>query len=182
MKPLNYYLQGFGFENTHDYVKSAFGFMLTKKAFFWSSIVGAVASFSEDFLGLPIAVFSAFVGLNILEFITGIKASKRQGKAVESRKMGRMFFKIGTYITIIWMLHSFSNGLQFPPIFGIEIKPFGILYWGFLAGIIYQLYKSLMENAEALGWKEAGGAFKFTKKNLNGFFEDEKNGNSNTTT
>lgn len=178
MKKLNFYLQGFGFENSQDYISSTFGFMLTSKAITWSSIIGFTSAFLEKYLGLPIMVFTAFVVLNILEFTTGILVAKKQGKSVESRKMGRMFLKVGTYLTIIWMLHSFSNHIKLPNYLGFEIKPFSILYWAFLAGIIYQLYKSLMENMGKLGWKEAIGTMSFTKKKLKGLFDEDESNNS----
>jgi len=177
MKTINYYLQGFGFMNAKEYVASTFGFMASKQAVTWSSIMGLISTFLQNHLGVPLVVFSAFIVLNIFEFFTGVEAAKKKGQKVESRKMGRMFLKVGTYITIIWMLHSFSNHIQIHEFFGYDLKPFSILYWGFLAGVIYQLYKSLMENMEALGWKEAGGALSFTKKKLKGFF----NGDSNNT-
>lgn len=175
MKTINYYLQGFGFLNTKEYIASTFGFMATKQAFTWSSMIGLISSFLQNHLGVPLTVFSAFVVLNIFEFFTGLEASKRKGQKVESRKMGRMFLKVGTYIAIIWMLHSFSTYIQIPDFLGWDLKPFSILYWGFLAGVIYQLYKSLMENMEALGWKEAGGALRFTNKRLKGFFNEKSN-------
>lgn len=179
MKTLNYYLQGFGFIDAKDYLTSTFGFIMTKKAITWSSIAGVISSFLQEHLGLPVAVFLAFVMLNIFEFFTGIEAAKKKGERVESRKMGRMFLKVGTYIAIIWMLHEFSENIKLPEDFlGVELKPFSILYWGFLAGIIYQLYKSLMENMEALGWKEAGGALSFTKKKLNGVFDEDDSDSS----
>ncbi len=175
MKTINYYLQGFGFMDTKEYIASTFGFMATKQVFTWSSIIGLISSFLQNYLGVPLVVFSAFVLLNVFEFFTGVEASKRKGEKVESRKMGRMFLKVGTYIFIIWMLHSFSMYIKIPDFFGHDLKPFSILYWGFLAGVIYQLYKSLMENMEALGWKEAGGALSFTRKKLKGFFNHSDN-------
>lgn len=84
-----------------------------------------------------------------------------------------MFFKLGTYITIIWILNAFAKGIEIPPVLGVKLQPFVLLYWAFIAGVIYQLYKSLMENMEALGWKEAGKVLNFTKKKLNGQLGDD---------
>ncbi len=158
MKIINYYLQGFGFASGKEYIASTFGFMASSKVITWSGLVALASTFLQDYLGFSFMVFSAFVALNIFEFSTGVKASKKRGEKVESRKMGRMFLKVGTYITIIWMLHSFKNGFDFPEILEFELNPFPILYWAFIAGVIYQLFKSLLENMNALGWKEAGGA------------------------
>jgi len=171
MKTINYYLQGFGFMNLKEYKASTFGYMLTTKTITWSSIIGVLSTFLQEFLGLPIMVFSAFVVLNILEFRTGIKASKRKGEIVESRKMGRMFLKVGTYLLIIWMLHSFQQGLHFPKILDFELDPFIVFYWAFLAGVIYQLFKSLLENLVALGYEEANGVLGVLIRKYNKYFE-----------
>ncbi len=175
MKTVNYYLQGFGFVSTKDYIASTFGYMASAKAITWSSYFALASTFLQDYLGFGLMVFSAFVALNIFEFRTGIKASKKLGKPILSRKMGRMFLKVGTYLAIIWMLHSFKKGFDFPKIMEFELNPFPILYWAFIAGIIYQLFKSLLENMNTLGWKEAGGALGFVMKKLNTIFEDESN-------
>lgn len=178
MKTINYYLQGFGFLNTKEYISSTFGFMLSSKTITWSSIVGLLSAFLQEYLGLPIMVFSAFVVLNMLEFRTGIKAAKRKGQKVESRKMGRMFLKVGTYLLIIWMLHSFEKGLNFPEVFQFELDPFIVFYWAFLAGVIYQLFKSLLENLVALDYEEANGVLGFLIRKYNKYFESENDNNS----
>lgn len=175
MKTINYYLQAFGFENSQDYFKSTFGFLLSIKVITWSAVIGSITTFLENSFGLPIAVFLAFVFLNILEFFTGIEASKKKGKPVESRKMGRMFLKIGTYVSILLILNAFDKGIQIPDVLGINIQPFTILKWTFLAGLIYQLYISLLENLEALGYKEIVGVLRFTKKKIGNTFDESNN-------
>lgn len=171
MKTINYYLQGFGFSNMNEYITSTFGYIATKKAISWSIFFGLLNTYLQRYLGFDLLVFSAFIVLNFLEFRTGIKASKKKGEKVESRKMGRMFLKVGTYLLIIWMLHSFEKGLQFPTIADLEIDPFVVFYWAFIAGIIYQLFKSLLENLVALGYEEADGVLGFLIRKYNKYFE-----------
>lgn len=175
MRKIDFYLQAFGFDNTQDFVKSTFGFMLSTKAIKVSSFFGIISVFIEAHFGLPIYAFIGFVFLNILEFSTGIAVAKKQKKPIESRKMGRMFLKVGVYVMILWILHHMSEDIKLPEIMNFEVKPFSILYWGFVAGVIYQLYKSLMENGVKLGWKELRGVSKFTNKKLDNFFEDDSN-------
>lgn len=167
METINYYLKGFGFKNIHEYVTSTFGFMASIKVVSWSSIIGFISVFLKDYFGFSLMVFFAFVVLNILEFFTGVQASKKLGLAVESRKMGRMFLKIGTYLIIIWILNQFVKGFEIPKILAQEFNPFLIIYWAFLAGVIYQLYKSLLENLGVLGWKETRGILRYTQKKMN---------------
>jgi hypothetical protein len=177
MRTINYILEGFGFQNLTDYKMSTFGYFLTTKVISISLIIGTVKTFLLDYLGFDLLVFSAFVLLNILEFSTGVRASKKRKEKVESRKMGRMFLKVGTYLLIIYILNSFKNGLQFPAIMDFELDPFIIFYWAFLAGTIYQLLKSLLENMVALGYAEANGVLGFIVRKFNTYFEDEGNSN-----
>lgn len=175
MKHINYFLEGFGFKNVADYYSSTFGFMIKPEVISWSIFVGYLSAFLKQYLGFPLIVFSAFVVLNLLEFRTGVKASKKKGQKVESRKMGRMFLKVGTYLLIIWMLHSFQTGLKFPSILDFEMDPFIVLYWSFLAGVIYQLFKSLLENLIALGYEEAKGVLGYIVRKYNKFFDARSN-------
>lgn len=178
MEYINYYLKGFGFKDMGDYITSTFGFMIQPNAIKMSISIGAISAYMQEYLGFPLFVFSAFVALNILEFRTGIKASVKRGQRVESRKMGRMLLKVGTYIIIIWILHSFQKGLHLPSLFGFELDPFIVLYWAFLAGVIYQLFKSLLENLVALGWEEANGVLGFVVRKYNKYFSEENENNS----
>ncbi|WP_166964591.1 phage holin family protein [Yeosuana marina] len=157
MKTLNFLFNGFGFENLNDFKISTFGYMIGTKVITWSLIIGIVESFFQNYFGIPLLVLGAFVLLNILEFNTGIAVSKKNKQIIQSRKMGRMFLKVGVYLTILFILQSFKMGLHFPKVMDYEIDPFILLYWSFLSGVIYQLFKSLLENLEGLGYQEATG-------------------------
>lgn len=171
---LDYLVSGLGFESIQDFKISGFGYMLNFKIFSISITFGVVQTFIKSQFGIPLTVFTAFVLLNALEFYTGIKAARQKGQKIESRKMGRMFFKISVYIFTIYTLEQFKTDLDLPFISQINFNPFEVLYWGFLAGVIWQLYKSLMENFKALGWKEAGGMFSFITKGAKNYFKNEK--------
>lgn len=174
MKHVNYFLEGFGFKGLGDYAHSTFGYMIKPDAVGYALVIGYVSAFFKEHLGFPLVVFSAFVILNILEFHTGVQASKRKGEKVESRKMGRMFLKVGTYLLIIWMLNAFQTGLKFPSIVDFELDPFIVMYWAFLAGVIYQLFKSLLENLVALGYEEANGVLGYLIRKYNKTFSDDQ--------
>lgn len=153
---ITYYLKAFGFNCKNEYLNSTFGF-IDHKVISVSAIIGITKTFIGESLGFNTFVFLAFVTLNMLEFWSGIRVAKKKKIQIESRKMGRMFLKVGTYVLIVWMLNMFMQHLKFPVIFGHEMDPFFALYWGFLIAIIYQLLKSLAENYEALGYKEMKG-------------------------
>ncbi len=173
MKLINYYLTAFGFLNYKDYLGSTFGYMMSPRALSVSIVIGYVSSLLKQHLGFSLVVFLAFVVLNFLEFKTGVKASKRKGQKVESRKMGRMFLKVGTYVIIIWILNAFQTELKFPSIMNFQLNPFIVVYWAFLAGVIYQLFISLLENLVALGFHEADGVLGFVIRKYNKYFEKD---------
>lgn len=159
----NYYLQAFGFNCKNEYLNSTFGY-IDLKVISLSAIIGVAKTFIGESLGFNTLVFMAFVVLNILEFWSGILVAKKKNIVIESRKMGRMFLKVGTYILIIWMLNVFTQNLKFPVIYGHEIDPFFAMYWGFLIAVIYQLIKSLAENYRDLGYKEMSGFLGLLKR------------------
>jgi len=80
MKHINFFLDAFGFKNLGEYTQSTFGYMANPSVVSISLIIGSISAFLKEYLGFPLIVFSAFVVLNILEFQTGIKASKKKGK------------------------------------------------------------------------------------------------------
>lgn len=172
---MNYYLQAFGFEDFWDFLRSTFGHISTMQGVSFSVICGAISTFCHHFLGFDLFVFTAFTVLNVMEFRTGVKASKKKGQKVESRKMGRMFLKVGTYVTIIGILNIFQSHLAFPSVFNYELDPFIALYWIFFAGVIFQLLISLLENLVALDYAEAKGVLGIVVRKFNQYFGDDSN-------
>ncbi|QKX04891.1 hypothetical protein HN014_08155 [Aquimarina sp. TRL1] len=154
MKTINFLIQAFGFLNTDDFYKSTFG-AISLKAIKWSCFLAVFELFLKEYLGLDLIVFFAFVLLIIAEYITGIKAARKQGKRFESRKAGRMIFKICIYLFVIFLLFSFSKAISVPEIAGLEINPFSWLYYTVFFAIVFQLFVSYLENLGTLGYKES---------------------------
>ena len=152
---LNFLFNGFGFKNWDDFKTSAFGFVLTSKLGKAGGALALFASFLEDVMGLNPAFLTAYCVLIIFEWFTGVMASYKLGKPHESRKIGRMLFKIAVYSIPIYILNQFQAHAEFPVIMGYELDPFVWLYWAVLLGIIWQLLVSLLENLSVLGFKWA---------------------------
>lgn len=178
MKWIDYYLDGFGFKDRQDYITTTFGYMLQKSTITWSLIFGFAKTLIQDLFGFDYMVLLAFVFLNILEYKSGVAASKKNGQPFQSRKVGRMLLKVGTYMMIIFILNTFEKRLKMPEVMGFELDPFTLLYFAFLFGVIIQLLKSLFENWEQLGYKEARGALGFIVRKYNKFFESDESGNN----
>ncbi len=163
MKTINYLLQGFGFENWMDFSKSSFGFITFKVSFF-ASLIAGVTTHSESLFGVKFMFMVAYVGLILLEWASGVWASRSRGEEHKSRKLGRMIFKVFIYAVLMAILNQFIRTTTFPEIMGFGLNPFVWFYWVILLIIIWQLIVSLLENFKQLGWKWADFALKVINK------------------
>jgi len=150
MRDINFLLKGFGFIDVTDLKASTFGFVTTTTLKY-----SGVFALVKTLFGVDWLFFIAYVALISLEWYTGVKASFKQGKVHESRKLGRMFLKIMIYMSLLFILNSFKNGVKTPVFEGFEINPFAWLYWVVLFVIIWQLLISVLENLNVLGFKWA---------------------------
>lgn len=166
MKQLNFLLQGFGFIDLNDLKISAFGFMLSSKVLKISSLLALVTAFTQELFGLNWKFLLAYVVLVIFEWRTGIAASLKKGEKHESRKLGRMLMKIFVYTLIIYLLNTFNKNVEVPTIFGLNIDPFNWLYWFALIVIIWQLFISVLENLDVLGYPFASKLIKVINKKI----------------
>lgn len=163
MKSLNYILDGFGFENWMDFFKSSFGFISVKIGILASLMAGVMTN-SEYLFGVKFMFMVAYVFLILLEWGSGVWASRTRGEEHKSRKLGRMIFKVFIYAVLMFILHQFTRTTDFPELMGFELNPFIWLYWIILLVIIWQLIVSLLENFRQIGWKWADVALKVINK------------------
>lgn len=174
MKTINYILQGFGFENLEDFLKSTFGFINSSSIIKIDIVLAFVFSSITFLFGFNHLFLIAFVVLLCFEWWTGIRASIKRGEAHESRKFGRMLLKIATYLTPIYILNTFSKNSDFPVVMGYEVDPFTWLYWAYIIAVIWQLLVSLLENYKTLGYKFAEVLLKIINKKFYKTFEIEE--------
>ena len=171
-KFLTYILQGFGFENLNDLGHSLFnttiGFSSITKA---GIILGTIALFIEQFVGLTPMAYLAFILLITLEFVTGVSASLKRGIKIQSRKFGRMIVKIAAYTTVIGIIHIFKTQLHIPKIFGHEVNIYEWLYYIILNMIIVQLIISVIENFSRMGMLEANKLLIVIKRKFSKWFD-----------
>lgn len=174
MFDINYLLQAFGYHNLRDFTATVFKiFHGPKLKILVPTIItaGTASELTEKFIGINLICVTAFVLLCCAEFQTGLKASiKIKGEKVRSRKMGRMIFKIGVYIYILFILNSFATGIK-GEVLGFEINPFGWLYYIVLSWIIIQMLISYLENLSTLGYNEARGIKGVILRKFNKWFE-----------
>lgn len=156
MKHLDYILKGFGFENSQDFLKSTFGFIYTShKIMSLDLIIASIFAAVQFLFGFNHLFLIAYTVLLIFEWITGVSAASRKNIPHKSRKFGRMLLKIAVYLVPIYILNAFEKNANFPKIFGYEIDPFDWLYWVYLIAVIWQLFISMLENLDVLGFRFA---------------------------
>lgn len=169
-KSLDLLIGEFGFECRKNFVASTFGFLLHKKSVAFSFYLGALALFIKKWIGLEAVVFVSFLLLILFEFITGIKASLKEGKKIESKKFGRVILKMLVYTLIIGIINSFKNNLPCPSIFGYDINIYEWIYYSVVNLILVQLIISVFENLSRLGFKETSTIFKVISNKLEKWF------------
>lgn len=167
---ISFYLQSFGFADSADYARATFPRHF--KVAYFGGLFGLLRLCVKELAGMDIAVFVAFVLLIVAEFHTGVKVDriKRKNK-FQSRKAGRMIFKVGTYMFILVLLNLFAKGIHFPEIAGFDVNPFLWLYYAVFITIVFQLFISWLENLSCLGYKESATIIGVVLKKFNKWFE-----------
>lgn len=174
MNIINYILNGFGFSDPTDFSTSIdktsgdSSFLVLKI----SVLLGTFRELVELYIGLDILVLSCFVFLIVAEWYTGVKVDViKRGNKFKSRKSGRMILKVGTYVSILFVLYTFSSKTQQLEFVGFEINPMKWAYYIVFVWIIFQLLISWFENLSALGYKEMKGLVGILLRKGNRWFE-----------
>lgn len=169
------FMSEFGFNGVSDYLGSCFHWGASSKPLILSVTLGSFATYFEQFIGLEPVVYVAFLVLLISEFITGVRASVKEGKKIQSRKFGRFILKILTYTLMIGLINIFRTRLHIPVIFGQNINIYAWIYYVVLNMIIVQLIISVFENLSRLGFAETNRIFRAIKNASKKWFKFEDN-------
>lgn len=168
------FISEFGFEGVSDYVGSCFHWGASSKPLLLSVSLGTMATYFEQFIGLEPMVYLAFIILLVCEFVTGVRASVKEGNKIESKKFGRFILKILTYTLIIGLINVFRTRLEVPNIFGQDLNIYAWIYYVSLNMIIVQLIISVFENLSRLGYAESSRIFKALTIRAKKWFDLEK--------
>lgn len=174
-------LFSFGYKNLHDFLDTTF---LIKKGIMMNIIlfslsISPIALLVEKYIGLQPIAYLGFVILFILEFVTGVSASVfiRKEK-FESFKMGRIVLKIFVYSIILGLLNVFKKYVGGYVILGFDFNFFEWTYFLIINILILQLIISVLENCEALGFKEVGIILRIFRRKVKDI-EEEIDNNKN---
>lgn len=116
-----------------------------------SILITGLTAFSESFLGISVGLFLLLFGVMITDYITGLRASRKEGKKFISKRGLGWVFKFGSYMVFLavsFLLRKelITTGLDF-----MEI-PFKLIHFYILLHIFYWELKSVDENFERLSY------------------------------
>lgn len=148
----------FGFADAGDFCTSLIS-IHTKPIAFASMILGCIATFLEHFVGLNGEMYVVFVILMAFELITGIRASMKEGQQFQSRPLGRFIIKSLVYTLLLGAIHTLSRNYV-ATAFGYELNVYGWMHFTIFNIIIIQLIRSVLENLDRLGFREASKIYK----------------------
>lgn len=112
MHLLNRFLSTYGFEGVRGFLISlfpSFKYGTEPHTLTFSAVLAVIC----EFLGIsPFLVLVMFVAV-IVETLTGIRASQKQGMRFESFKFSRCIIKVFIWVFLFFFLHSFAKDMQF---------------------------------------------------------------------
>lgn len=118
-------------------------------------VMAPLFAFIEQTIGLGRPLFLSFLALNIIEFYTGVAASKAEGKDMSSVKMHRFLIKTVVYLAILGVIWQNSHHAGGNIGSDTALVVYRAVYWLVFNYISLILTRSVFENLHRMGVKEA---------------------------
>lgn len=166
----NYIVVNFGFTSINDFYSSTIHHNLMVLTIPTTIII----SFIENLMGLQYLTLVSFGVLILMEFITGIAASKTKNIPIESKKFGRFGLKLMVWISLIFIINSLK--LEYKGKTDMTgLMAFSLFSW--LHGALYvyinlEYLISVLENLEVVSGNDAATSkLTLIKKKLSSFID-----------
>ena len=143
-----------GFESSTHLINSTFHPNCMKATLSISAGLALANSFLQDFIGIEPYAGLAILILFLIEIVTGIRSSIREGGHFSSRKLWGGFIKLGIYMALIGASHLLADNIPAKPFLGFSFNIYEWLHYFFLNFTILQLFTSCIENFRRLEWGE----------------------------
>lgn len=156
---LNDFVDMFGFDSFNDFTSSMIHFNLLKITIPFG---GVIALFSH-ITGFEEMTTTAFLVMVVFELVSGLLASKVEGKEIQSRKLSRFGFKLLTWLVLIFIVNAFAKQYQDQGILGWLVEMLKDTVVGY---ILFEYVLSIVENLERITGKEIA-----LKRYINGLFD-----------
>jgi len=166
----NDYINDWGFVSMEDLFQSTLHYKNYKPMLGMSLTFGTISAFVDKILGIELMVYLAFLLLLVIEFITGIYASVKEGNKIQSKRLGRFVAKVIIYTCMIAIVNTMKVSFIHDKIGVI----YDFIYWTILHLISIQLIVSVFENLSRLGVQESSRVFKRINKFMSKWFDLKK--------
>jgi hypothetical protein len=143
-----------GYRDADHFIDSAFHPNLMAAGAGISAFFASLAYYFNSIFGIVLPVGIAIILLFCLEFYTGLKASKKEGRKFDSELFGKGWFKLFVYMLMIGISHALAVNVPIKPVFGVTFNMYEWLHYAFYNYIIINLLWSNLENFKRLGWNE----------------------------
>jgi len=123
---------------------------------FWAAVFGywisVISFFSNNVLGISSGLFGMLILIMLTDYVTGLKAAKKEGEKFCSKKGLGWVFKLGSYM--VFLAVSFSLQHEMTEHAQIEFMrwPMQLIHFYLLIHIFLWETKSVDENFERLGY------------------------------
>lgn len=141
-----------GYEGSSHLINSAFHPSTMSLTLSISTIGASITYYFEAIMGINIPVGILIVLLFILELVTGVRASIKEGKGFSSEKFQKGWLKLFIYMVFIICSNLAAKYIPNRSFFGFSFNIYDWLHYLFYNFIIIQLFISNLENFMRLGW------------------------------
>lgn len=143
-----------GYKDMNHFANSAFHPKMAGTCAGVSAFFAGLAYYFNNVFGIVLPVGIGILLLFALEFYTGLKASRKEGRKFDSELFGKGWFKLFVYMLMIGISHAMAEHIVIKPVLGLKFNIYEWLHYGFYNYIIINLFWSNLENFKRLGWTE----------------------------
>lgn len=118
--------------------------------FVWKVILSLIGLVICELEGFYTSLLWGFLGMFVLDFITGVLKSRKRGIAFSSRRLRDSVYKLAAYMVLLTAVICVGRSKGVPEASFSSLVP--LLYYYY----IFTEFKSILENVEALGVKVPG--------------------------
>lgn len=152
---LTKFLAAYDWDSFQDFVYSLFPSQKYHLQHF-VGVMSILAGIVNYMFGItPALAMTMFIAI-IVEIVTGIRASKRQGLKFESFKFSRAIIKIAVWMTILFIVHAFEREFEGSTNY-VRLATyyfFNFVFVAFITAFLIEYITSILENVSILKGKE----------------------------
>jgi phage-related holin len=143
-----------GYEDLPHFMNSTFHPKIALAGLGFSGCLASIGYYFNLIFGIEAIVGICILVLFILEFYTGLTASRKEGKKFDSELFGKGWLKLFVYMIMIGVSHALALNLKGVSVLGYNFNVYEWMHGLFYNYVILNLFASNLENFKRLGWSE----------------------------